>query len=361
MRYLFSIFTVVLALNLSAQNSQGKADDAGRIAICPVIGNIPDMPKAAEKILLTKMAQITTKNGMGSYGNRFIMYPKVHIMSQDITPTAPTMHAYNLSVTMYIADNVTQTIFASANIELQGVGKNPTKAYIGALKGLNYNRHEVKNFVEEGKSRIIEYYNSQCDFILKDAETAAERKEFDKAIYSLISIPDVCKECYMKAQDVSITIYKQKMENECMENIAQAKGAKAQNDWDLAASYLVSILPDLSCYLEADSLLKEIENHKCAAALSKAKGAWVSQNAREAGRWLGEVASDSKCYDEAVALGNEIKAKIKSDENREWDFKLKAQQDQVDLEKKSIQAARDIGVAFGENQQPTNIHWINMD
>tara|TARA_Y100000589_G_C27197483_1_gene647616 strand:- start:7182 stop:8264 length:1083 start_codon:yes stop_codon:yes gene_type:complete len=359
MRYLFLIFTALLSLNLSAQNSQGEADDAGRIAICPVIGNIPDMPEAAEKILLTKMAQITTKNGLGSYGNRFIMYPKVHIMSKDITPTAPTMHVYNLSVTMYIADNVTQTIFASTSIELQGVGKNPTKAYIGALKGLNYNRPEVKNFVEEGKNRIIEYYNSQCDFILKDADSAAGRKEFDKAIYSLISIPKVCKECYLIAQDVSITIYKLKMENECMENIAQAKGAKAQNNWDLAASYLVSILPDVSCYVEAKSLLEEIENHKCAAALGKAKGAWAMQNEKEAGRWLGEVASDSKCYDEAVALGNEIKEKLKSDENREWNFKLKVQQDQLDLEKKSIQAARDIGIAFIENQQPINIHWIN--
>ena len=53
--------------------------------------------------------------------------PKVHIMSQDITPTAPPMHAYNLSVTMYIADNITKTIFTSANLDLKGVGKNPTK------------------------------------------------------------------------------------------------------------------------------------------------------------------------------------------------------------------------------------------
>jgi hypothetical protein len=206
MRYLFSIFTVVLTLNLSAQNSQGKADDAGRLAICPVIGNIPDMPKVAEKILLTKMAQITTKNGMGSYGNRFIMYPKVHILSQNVTPTAPLMHAYNLNVTIYIADNVTQTIFASASLDLQGVGKNPTKAYISALKGLNYTTPEVKNFVKEGKRRIIEYYNSQCDFILKDAETAAKQKEFEKAIYSLISIPDICKECYMRALKYFIII-----------------------------------------------------------------------------------------------------------------------------------------------------------
>ena len=277
MRYLFLIFTALLALNLSAQNSQGEADDAGRIAICPVIGNIPDMPEAAEKILLTKMAQITTKNGLGSYGNRFIMYPKVNIMSKDITPTAPTMHVYNLSVTMYIADNVTQTIFASASLDLQGVGKNPTKAYISALKGLNYTTPEVKNFVKEGKRRIIEYYNSQCDFILKDAETAAKQKEFEKAIYSLISIPDICKECYMKAQDLSITIYKQKIENECMQNITQAKVAKAQwfanavpgESWKMVKSKAKSWVAAAwgkRCHLEKASVAKNNQAKKALKA-----------------------------------------------------------------------------------------------
>ena len=55
MKYLFSIILITLSFNISAQNSQGKADDAGRIAICPVVGkNIPDMPAAAEKSCLRK-------------------------------------------------------------------------------------------------------------------------------------------------------------------------------------------------------------------------------------------------------------------------------------------------------------------
>ena len=31
------------------------------------------------------------------------------------------------------------------------------------------------------------------------------------------------------------------------------------------------------------------------------------------------------------------------------------------MQKRAIQAVRDVGVAFGENQQPTNINWTNMD
>ena len=343
----------------NAQNNLGSTDDIGRIAICPVIGNIPDMPRSAEKLLLTRMAQIASKNGMASFGNRFIMFPKVHIMSQDITATAPPMHAYNLDATLYVADNVTKQIFSSTTISLKGVGKTTTKAYIQALKGLTYKRKEIEGFVSTAKEQIVSYYNSQCDFILKDAEALAGRKEFDEAIYTLVTIPQICKDCYMKAQDITIKVFKLKMENECMQNIAEAKTAIAQNDYDNAAGYLAGILPDVSCYTDAQALLKKIEDHRCSVALGKAQGAWSSGDARTAGRWLGEVAADSKCYNDAIALGNQIKRKLKADEDREWDFKLKVHDDAVELEKQAIKAVRDIGVAWGENQPQPQYHWIN--
>ncbi len=359
-RYILSI-TIFISSSISAQNNLGEIDDIGRIAICPVVGLIPDMPTSAERILLNKMGQIVTKNGMASFGDRFIMYPHIAIMSQDITSTAPPMHAYNLDITFYIANNMTQTIFSSTTVSLKGVGKNPTKAYVGALKTLSYKRPEMKAFIVEAKEKIIEYYNSKCEFILKEAESLASRKEFDAAIYLTTSIPAVCRDCYMKGQNMSIEIFKQKLENECMQNIADARVAKSKDDYDLAASYLSNILPDVSCYADAQKLLREIEDHRCAVALGKAKGAWASGDVDIAGKWLGEVAVDSKCHKEAEALGNQIKVKLKADEDREWDFILKVQKDKFELDKSAIQAVRDVGVAFGENQQPTNIRWINMD
>ena len=201
-----------LSLNMSAQNDLGKTDDVGRIAIKTIVPNIPNMPSSAKRILLTKMTQIASKNGLASYGSRFIMYPRIDILTQDITATAPPKHAYTLNVSLRIADNMTQTIYATADIILKGVGNNETKAYIGALKMQNYKRPEVQGFIEEGKNRIIEYYNSQCDFIIKEAEALAGKKEYDQAIYTLITIPSVCKDCYMKGQDASVEVYKQNME-----------------------------------------------------------------------------------------------------------------------------------------------------
>ena len=317
---LFIITILIASINLTAQNSKGKTDDFGRIAIGTVITENSEAPAAAARILKMKMSQITTKNGLSSMGNRFAMYPQIDILTQDITASAPPKHAYTLSVTLYISDLETQTIFTTTNLTLKGVGTNETKAYISALKMLNANRSEVKGFVEEGKNRIIEYYNSQCDFILKDATASAGRKEYDKAIYDLLLVPEVCKECYMKAIDLTNEIYIQKLNNECQEMLAKSRVEKTNNNHDEAANLLASILPDVDCYEDAQKLLQEIEEHRCAVALGKAKGAWANRDSRAASNALTEISFDSNCYEEAQSLAKEIAGKLDEREKREWDL-----------------------------------------
>ena len=59
LKLILAVFLFV-AVSLNAQNKLGKTDDVGRIAICPVVGSIPDMPASAERMLLNKMGQIAT-------------------------------------------------------------------------------------------------------------------------------------------------------------------------------------------------------------------------------------------------------------------------------------------------------------
>lgn len=317
---LLIITLLILSINITAQNNKGKTDDFGRIAIGTVIPENTEAPAAASRILKMKMSQITTKNGLSSMGNRFAMYPQIDILTQEITASAPPKHAFTLSVTLYISDLETQTIFTTTNLTLKGVGTNETKAYISALKMLNAKRPEVKGFVEEGKNRIMEYYNSQCDFILKDATASAGRKEYDKAIYDLLLVPDVCKDCYMQALDLTNEIYMQKLNNECQEMLAQSRVEKSNDNHEQAANLLASILPDLDCYEDAQILLKEIEDHRCAVALGKAKGAWANRDSRSASNALTEISFDSNCYKEAQSLAKEIAAKLDDREKQEWDL-----------------------------------------
>jgi hypothetical protein len=149
-------------------------------------------------------------NGLGGGANpRFIITADADIVTKDVTPTAPPKIAVTLGVNFYVADVVEQKIFSSAYLELKGVGTNENKAYIGAIKKIAPRNPQLRAFIEQGKVKIIEYYNSQCDNIITDAQAKASMKDFGRAIFTLTSIPDVCKECYDKAMALVPDVYQQ--------------------------------------------------------------------------------------------------------------------------------------------------------
>lgn len=305
-------FVGFFANNIQAQNNKGKADDLGRIVLNSYVSDqIEGMPGAAKRMLKNKLSQIASRNGMGgsSLNPRFIITPNITVLSKDITATAPPMTALNLSITFYIGDGIDGKLFASTSIPLKGVGTNETKAYIGALKYINPNHPDLKNLIEEGKTKIIKYYNSQCDFIIKEAQALESQKEFEAAILKLTSVPDVCKECYNKCMDAVAPIYQKQIDRECEMKLSEAKNA-----WSTGQN------------MEA---------------------------ANNASNYLSGIDPNSACFPEVKKLTEEIAARIKELDQREWDFKLKKQQDEVDKRKAEIRAARDIGVAYGNNQPQT--------
>ena len=55
---------------------------------------------------------------------------------------------------------------------------------------------------------------------------------------------------------------------------------------------------------------------------------------------------------DAQKLQKDIGGKLDEIDQREWNMKLQQQKDETSIRKAEMQAIRDIGVAFGENQQP---------
>ncbi len=296
-----------------SQNELGKSDDVARIALNAVVPDqIEEMPQTATGVLQNKLNQIVTKNGLGtsSLNDRFILTANVSVITKDITPSAPPMHAYTLEVSLYVGDGIDGTLFSSTTLTLKGVGNNENKAYVAALRNLNPNDKRLQPFIDQGKTKIIEYFNSRCDFILKEAEMLQGKGDYEAAIAKLVSIPEVCKECYEKAMDAVAPIYQQQIDRECKINLANA-----QNAWNQSQSY---------------------------------------EGASNAAAYLGMIDPNASCYNDALNLSNSIAKRILEVDKREWNFKMKQHQDNVDLEKARIKAIRDIGVAYGNNQ-PRNV------
>lgn len=297
-----------------AQNTESKADDYSRIALHSVVPSIDDMPDAAKKLLKSKLDQIATQSGTGggSKNPRFIITASVSVLTKDITATAPPMTALTLDITLFVGDAQTMTKYSSASIQAKGVGTNETKAYIEAIKTIRATNPELKNMVETGKKKIIEYYNSQCDFIIKKAETLASQNKFEEAIFELSAVPDVCKDCYNKSMNAVSPIYVKYRDKACLQKLNAAKAAWA--------------------------------------------GAQNASGASEVAKLLGGVDPEAACIKDVTAFVNEVKAKVLELEKRDWDFSMKVFDTSADLEKQRIEAARQVGIAFGENQPETVVN-----
>ena len=121
------------------QNSLGKSDDSERLAIATVVPNqAGNIPEGARNMLLNKMRQITTQNGLGAseFGSRFFMVPSISVVTKDITPTAPPQQVVTLEFTFYVVDAVAQTIFSQTSVQFKGVGQSEDKAYIMEILGI---------------------------------------------------------------------------------------------------------------------------------------------------------------------------------------------------------------------------------
>ena len=315
-----NILTILLLQGLIFQSTFSqdieKSNDLERISL-----NVY-MPESSEQLseisksqLQNKINQIVTNNGLsgGNQNGRFIVVPVISVLSKEITATTPSMTVLELQLSLYVGDGYEGIKFSSTSVTAKGVGNNETKAYNDAIKKIKVQDPSFKGFFDTGKTKILQYYTSKCDFILKEAQGLVAQEKFDEAIYKLTSVPEVCKTCFDKAMDAVIPIYKMQIDKNCKMKLSQAKLLWASNQ-DITTANNVSEI-------------------------------------------LSEINPNASCYKEVSALVSEISKRVKQLDQREWKFKLKQQQDDIDIRKATIRAARDIGVAYG-NHQPNIVYNI---
>ncbi len=246
-----------------AQNDQGTLDDYGKITLTPVLSqDLGDMPSEAQNLLVSKLRQIATKNGLGGtdINPQFIITATVSVVTKDVVPGPPAMIAYNLDVNLYIVDYVNKKTLSNETVSIKGVGTNETKAYINGIQNINPTNTKIKAFVKKGKEKIIEYYNTQCETIMKQANTLVKLEKYEEAITTLILVPEVCKECYFKALDAIEPIYRKYKGETCDEDLAAAQNAYSSGDMQSAKASLEKIVPGTDCYDKAVDLAKKINS-----------------------------------------------------------------------------------------------------
>lgn len=305
---LFYIFCLLLSNNVFAQDCEVPVGIA--LPVQPEL-----VPGSARTYLINKMRQMVATNGItaDAAGSQFYLSAKIDVLGKDILPGPPIQHSYHLQITFFMVDNYNEKIFASSSVEVKAVGNNEAKAYMDGIRRINVRNPEILSFLEEGKQKIIRYYDMNYQKILADAQSQSGRKQYGTALNLALSIPSCCKG-YEQALQVGVQFYQQYVDQQC-----QALLAKARSVW---------------------------------ATRQDADGAM------EAGKFLSQIYPDAACYKEAVNLSDEIKKEVKNDKA----FEMKQYNDVVSLEKQRIESMKAVGVAFGKGQkektETTNIMWI---
>lgn len=254
-----------------------------------------NIPAEAAKQLENKLTQLISANGIAEIdpANRFVLTSKASILTKDIVPGPPAKVSMNIDFTFMVGDVIENKVFESFTISTVGVGINENKAFIAAIKNVKPKNPDLVAFLNTAKLEIVKYYTLRCSQIKQEAEREAAGHNYDKAIYMLMQVPDVC-DCASDCQELAIKYNRNKV------------------------------------------------NTNAASVLNKAKAAWAESpdatGAAKAADYLKKIPGGTSSQKEVDALVAEINSKLRADQKKEWDFKMQQYNDQIEKQKRDDQA-----------------------
>lgn len=310
MKALKNIFLVISILCI-ALNAKGECNI--HMMVTP-ISQGEEVPDGVNDMLMTRLSSAIAKTDVTAdeYYGRFFITGKFNHIYKSVVAGPPSQSVLHTMLTLYVGDIVSKQTFSTATFELRGVGTSEHRAYLNSLSSINSRNKEFEKFIREGEKKIISYYNENYRTILEQANRAASLRNYEEALYHACSIPECCVG-YAEAENVVLSIFQEYIDFNGLKLLNSARAAWGTN-------------PD-------------------------------ARGAEEAYAYLIQIDPSSKCYSDAQSLGREIASKIQ----RNWDFEnIQKYEDEVDIRKREIEAARAVGVAYGQGQQPqtTNLMWL---
>ena len=222
------------------------------------------VPDVARSALDDRMRRIVNVNGMGATDDakQFFITCVLTVTDKQVVAGAPVKIAQKIDATFYVADAFNERVFGTATVALRGVGNNENKALIAAVQQLAPSHAALKSLIRDANAKILAYYEEQCDNILRKAASLAKARAYEQAFFQLSLVPEECA-CYPLILDAADALFQDYIDYRAEKNLAAARSAwSAGMNRDAAleaAEYLAEILPDAKCYAQAQELLKEIQ------------------------------------------------------------------------------------------------------
>lgn len=295
--FILIILFIVFAGSIYAQTDQ--------LSISVVQPDRDEIPSEAGKQLERKMSQLLTANSTSSLdaNNRFVITAKANVTSKDIVASTPQRISEKIDLTLIIGDMVENKVFETITLPLIGIGINENKAFIAAINQIKPQDKDLVAFLDRAKEKIVNYYSVRCLQIIKQAQQLASNNEYDEAIYQLMQVPDIC-DCSKECQDLMIEYAIRKNNAEAAQLLNEAKARWAASPTSEGASQVADIIAKMPANTDSQSKVESL-----IAAINR---------------------------------------KLRQDEKRQWDFKMKKYNDAKERERREFQLRVDQQTADNE-------------
>lgn len=311
MKFSTNIKMAALALACSLNLAAADCDlDIQVIAPDPVESEISE---ATAKAVASRLTRALTRDHIvadENYGQFCLTVDFSHLY-KDTRPGPPIQYEIRTEMTLKVATVVGHSVFDTETIELRGAGTSEQRAFINALSAINAKNQTIENFINRAQRKAISYFDKNYKQLLAKARRAATMRDYEQAFYYATLIPACCIG-YDEASDFTLGIYQAYIDLEGTKLLNQAK-----------AEY---------------------------AALPNGEGA------RRAYQFINRIDPASSAYQPAMSLAEEITKKSHEEYNFEAHQKY---EDEQEIKRLKIDAAKAIGVAYGKGQKDstTNILW----
>lgn len=296
-RIICAIIIALTTLSVFAEEMQ-----LGTLTITPYVpSDIGD--SHCQKLLATKLVQITTANNVGQgFDRRFIIVPQINVLTEGTTSTIPQKTSLKVEFTFCIGDGLSSALFKTIHIERTGVGDDHNKALYSAIRKIRDTDPAIQSMIEEAKVRIVEYYNKEIPSIIESAKNDMASQNYEAAMGKLAVVPSVCE----RYADV------QKLIQQC------------------GAALLVK---------------------KNKVALQNAKAAWAanptSKGAEEAKEYLAAIVITNKEEENTVnEFINEIRTRMEVVKDNEMQFEIMKMESNERIRTEEIQASAQTASSF---------------
>lgn len=289
----------------------GVVSASAQMQLTPVAsGTAKGLDQNVSEVIENRLRSIIAANGFTSGTNsRFVLAARFNVLDKQVIPGPPTKIVTVLEVTLAVGDGFSNTCFESRSFEVKGAGNSEQRAILSALKSLKTKNPAISELVATAQQRITDYYEKNGASLIAQAKTLITSQEYAKAIDQLSGIPIECSH-YKAAVAAMNEAYQKEIDSRAASILMEAQAAWAADQTDASGDKVVALLsqvdPNSSSYPKAQALIKQV------------------------------AARIQKLHDEALAYDRKMEQ-----------MKL---QTAADLEKARVKAARDIAVAYAQNQ-----------